>query len=99
MRAKLGALGGQVMRRPRHTCGPHLFVHVVEGVVVADDAAGLRPVLVVEGDPVGQVAQRSRLLLDVQDVAVLVDALRPQQRLARVSGEPPVWADRAPPSM
>ena len=47
----------------------------LEGEVVANDAAGLRAVLVVLHGAVGKVTQRRELLLHVQDVAVCVNPL------------------------
>jgi len=43
----------------------HLFVLPLEGVVVADDAAALRAVLVSRGHAVRQMAQRCKRLLHV----------------------------------
>ena len=45
-------------------------------IVIADDAAGLRPVLVCSGDPVSEVTQRRECLLHVEDVAVYIHSLQ-----------------------
>ncbi len=55
--------------------GRHLFVLALEGIVVANDAAGLGPVLVGCGHAVRKVAQRRERLFHIQDVAVDVHAL------------------------
>ena len=53
-----------------------LLMLALEGEVVADDAAGLGPVFIVQHCSVGKMTQRRKLLLHVQDVAVRVNALR-----------------------
>ena len=53
-----------------------LFMLALEGEVVADDAAGLGAVLVVQHRSVCKMTQRRKLLLHIQDVAICVNALR-----------------------
>ena len=65
----------------------HLLMLPLQGVVVADDAAGLRPVLVRGRHPVRQVAQCRKLLLHVQDVAVRVHALQPTPQPLNSDGQ------------
>ncbi len=57
----------------------------LEGVVVADDAAGFGPVLVGCGHTVSQVAQCRKGLLHVQDVAVNVHPLQKYQQYRGLS--------------
>lgn len=47
----------------------------LQGVVVADDAAGLRPVLVSSCSAMGQVTQSWEVLLYIQDVGMCIHAL------------------------
>jgi hypothetical protein len=50
-----------------------------QAVVVANHTAGLRSVLVVVEDFVGQVSQLTKVLLDVQDVRVEIHVLIPER--------------------
>ena len=47
----------------------------LQGVVVANDAAGLWPVLISSGSAMGQMTQCWEVLLYIQDVRVCVHAL------------------------
>ena len=68
--------GGTQRIHRGHPLQPHLLRAARFRLsVVADDAAGLGPVLVRGRHPVRQVRQRRELLLHVQDVAVHVHAL------------------------
>ena len=53
-----------------------LLMLALEGEVVADDAAGLGAVLVVQHRSVCKVTQRCKLLLHVQNIAVRINSLR-----------------------
>jgi hypothetical protein len=51
------------------------FVLALEREVVADDAAGLRSILVIQHRAVREMTQRRKMLLHVEDVAVCINAL------------------------
>ena len=59
-----------------HSRGPRLMVLLLERVVVANDAARLVAVLVDQHRLVREVAQRRKVLADVQDVRVHLHAFQ-----------------------